>query len=178
MIKTINFRSIFVVIVFSFFSIFCGGSQTVSGSVGENEAFSYCDSILFDLHDVSLNEASEEELVNAMNQADGAADRCELILPSTNVFESLFSAHKVRGLRIHGLWFEAALSRRFDGNDGYCAILSDAFDLLALSIWEIDSVLTSSDQVSGSDEIELRELRDLDLEALDVLYMGIESACH
>ena len=137
-----------------------------------------CQGILDELQSVDQQLATESELVLAMERADASRESCEQVILSvaTTQAEDVLYARQADQFELYALWFEGALSRRFDNFDGYCDILGDAFRILLSGVADVEALLTSGD-LGVMDQVRLQELRDLDLEALDVLFLEVEMQC-
>ena len=137
-----------------------------------------CDTLLSELRHLDYETASEAEMVGLMQSADQSSERCaELWLEQADTRgERQIAIHEGRQLPFQALLLESAISARFDNRFGYCDILDDTFALLFTGLAEIEQALSES-WMSEDERNQLIELRDLDLEAVDVLVVHREENC-
>lgn len=166
-----------VVLVGVLLTAACGGRQQTRQTMPDERLLA-CDGLLERLAQVDTSTASESSLESAMNEADGAYSVCadawrdEAESPA----DMVFAGHRVAQLELRSLMFEAALSQRFDNMANYCAIVEDLFALILLSLAELENAIVSGD-FRGEELRSFEELRDLDLETIDVLLTATAEFC-
>ncbi len=82
----------------------------------------------------------------------------------------------VRQISIQARYLEAELAIRFDDGAHLCAIIAEAFEALIADLAEIEEALALPD-LPDADRRLLTQLRDLDLEATDVLVASAGDRC-
>lgn len=152
--------------------------QSEQRSVMPSERLIACDTLLSELRTAPVSTASEPELEAWMSAADRNGERCgELWAESAESdWEQQIALHRSYQLPLQSLLIEAAMSQRFDEHFGFCEIVQETFGLLFEGLTALESALGER---SLSDETRARviELRDLDLEALDVLMVSQSERC-
>lgn len=158
----------------------CGSRQTTSEPrpiVSERQQA--CDTFLSEAGALNTAEASEEQLTQAMQRADSDADICtRLYLESaeTDATRAL-AIHRGREFTLVALNMEAALSYHFDDRNHYCDIIRETFTLMLQNVADLELALNTPGLAETEEGRQLAELRDLDLEAMDVLYEATDSFC-
>ncbi|MFT6400365.1 MAG: hypothetical protein ACJAYU_005136 [Bradymonadia bacterium] len=122
--------------------------------------------------------ASELELDAWRTAANRNRERCgELWAESAGSdWEQQIALHRSYQLPLQSLLIEASMSQRFDEHFGFCEIMQDTFGLLFEGLTALESALgerSLSEETRGR----LLELRDLDLEALDILIVSRSERC-
>lgn len=137
-----------------------------------------CDTLLSELRMLDYQTAPEPELVAFMERADERTEPCAEMWheQASSVGEHAVATHQARQLRFQALLIESAVSDRFDNRFGYCEILDDTFALLFESLSDISGALEDGG-LSEADERTLRELLDLDTQALDVFLVHRAENC-
>jgi hypothetical protein len=155
----------------------CGGSQR-NAELMPDERLLACDGLLTRLADVDTTVASETELMAAMNEADASVERCTdaWVDGADSPAQVVLARHRGAQITLRALTFEAALSQRFDEMANYCAIVEDLFALILGRLAEIEAAIVA-DETSGEDRRKFQELRDLDLETIDVLLVATTEFC-
>lgn len=156
----------------------CGARQNDQRRVMPSERLLACDTLLAELRTAPLSTASEPELESWMAAAERSKVRCaELWAESAESdWEQQIALHRSYQLPLQSLLIETAMSQRFDDHFGFCEIVQETFGLLFEGLTALESALANrslSDETRGR----VTELRDLDLEALDVLMMGQMERC-
>jgi len=158
----------------------CGGAQTNEPPqrVGPGERALACDTLLHELYDLDLDLASESELETWRARGEARVDDCSTawLDEARSLAQTVMARHRAGELWIRTLFVEAALARRFDGFANYCAIVQDTFEPLFVGIADIEAALVSDD-VDDEERRQLIQLRDLDLEAIDVLAVAADAYC-
>lgn len=144
----------------------------------QSEGVLTCEALLDEFARLDSEEATEDELVAAMEKADQTADACALLFQeqATGRGDELLFAHRSEQLRLFSLFFEAALSRRFDSFSGYCAILSDLVRIIIEGINQ-EQLAIESGKLSPEDERKVRELLQLDVQTLEIVSIQVDSRC-
>jgi hypothetical protein len=155
----------------------CGSGQEDS-EVMLNEGVLTCEAMLEEFAAIDEESATEAVLSDAMNRADEAAEACETRFSRSADSEGdqLLFAHRSDQLRLFSLFFEAALSRRFDNFDGYCDILGDIVRVLVEGINEERQALEAGN-LSDEDLRKVRELLELDVKTLEVVSVQVGANC-
>lgn len=137
-----------------------------------------CRTMLREFVSVDTREMTEAELEAAMQRASANATPCgdAFDAEADTPGERQMAQHEGRQFQLYALMFEGTLSERFDDYAAYCPIVADTFQLLLANIAELEAVL-QRDDVAEDERSQLAELRDLDLEALDVLFIASEEHC-
>jgi hypothetical protein len=157
----------------------CGGSQDQPPPrTIWPERLQACQTLLNELASVDTQSAEEATLQAAMERADANREECTALFLETadSAGSQLLARHRGREFTLQALQIESALSYRFDNRQHYCEIIRETFVLLLQGVAELEAALL--DGIGSPDEIrQMTELRDLDLEALDVLYEATDSFC-
>ncbi|MFT4702551.1 MAG: hypothetical protein ACI81R_000236 [Bradymonadia bacterium] len=178
----ISMRLATTIIAFSGCSLLvgCGGQQLTShGQQGlSTERLEACRTLQTELEAVSLTESAEEELMRLMLRAREEAEPCkpEYLRGASGPVEELIARHEGRQLELYGLMVEATLSSRFDDYANFCDIVGDTFTMLLDNIASLEETL-QNESLTELETRQLLELRDLDLEAIDVFFMASERRC-
>ncbi len=138
-----------------------------------------CDTFLSEAGSVNTAEATEDDLIRAMERADADAGICTrlyLEAADTDAMRAL-AIHRGREFTLVALNMEAALSYYYDDRNHYCDIIRETFALMLQNVADLEAVLTLPEVVESEAGRQLVELRDLDLEAMDVLYEATDSFC-
>lgn len=137
-----------------------------------------CEAMVSRFDQMSVDTATEEELVHAMTEARDSFGRCDTQFRSagTTRGERALYAHRIDQVRLHELLFEATLSRRFDNMTGYCVILRDMVRVLAQSVADMEVVFESG-KIKGEEERTLGELYQLDIRSLELLSVQLSVTC-
>ena len=137
-----------------------------------------CDTLVRELHVLDVGEVSESELTSHMSHAQANAEWCTSAWrdQADGEHEQLLATHRGRQLRFQALLLELALSDRFDGQAGYCDILDETFALLFTGLADLESAL-QVDAIEAQIRARMIELRDLDVEAIDVLVVHRAENC-
>lgn len=137
-----------------------------------------CEALLDHLRNTDLQRATESLLERRLQEADALLEACREAYPRTahDPVEHVLLTHRADQIALQALFIEAELSRRFDGGAGYCVILGEAFGLLLGGMVRIDDTLACPD-LPREGRRQLEELRQLDLQTIDVLFLGFEAAC-
>lgn len=158
----------------------CGGAQTDEPPqrVGPGERALACDTLLHELYALDLELASESDLETWRARGESRVDDCSVawLDEARTLAQTVMARHRAGELWIRTLFVEAALARRFDGFANYCAIVQDTFEPLFVGIADIEAALVSDD-VDDEERRQLIQLRDLDLEAIDVLAVAADAYC-
>ena len=156
----------------------CGGPQAESQRVMPSERLLACDTLLTELRTTSLGSASEPELAALLESADRNSEVCAQLWAeaATSSWEEQIAAHRSYQLPLQALLIEAALSERFDGHFGFCDIVDETFAMLFEGIAALEAALANPD-IGHEDRLRAIELRDLDLEAVDVLLVTRTEQC-
>lgn len=156
----------------------CGGTPGSSPARIRSEHALNCDALAADLEQVDVDASTEGELVSAMELADTSSQTCRdaFLDEARSDAERVIANHRARQMAVHARYFEASLASRFDGGANFCDIISEALNLLLTDAVEIENAL-ADDTMGRADHDMLVQLRDLDLEAIDVLMLTAESAC-
>ncbi len=157
----------------------CGGTQS-TGPRGTtiNEAVLACEYTLESMSALDLENDSEATLEAAMNLADEREIECRehfARAARSNGQRAIFS-RRADSFTLYALHVEAALSRRFDGFEGYCTILGDMGRLLVGGIASMQDALTD-ETIVDEERRSITELVGLDFESLQVLSVQMESFC-
>ena len=137
-----------------------------------------CDTLLRELRAAPLSTASEPDLDRLLHAADTNSDPCDRLWAdsASNSWELQIAAHRSYQLPLQALLIEAAMSERFDGHFGFCEVVDETFALLFEGLAALEGALQSS-SLSPEDRGRIIELRDLDLEAADVLVITRMEEC-
>ena len=158
----------------------CGAHQTTEAPRAiVSERQQACDTFLSEAGAINTGEATEEQLTQAMLRADADTDICtRLYLESADTdSQRALAIHRGREFTLVALNMEAALSYHFDQRTHYCDIIRETFVLMLQNVADLEVVLSAPDERDSADGRRLAELRDLDLEAMDVLYEATDSFC-
>jgi hypothetical protein len=157
----------------------CGGSSagTDRTPIRSDRALS-CDALLADLEQLDVPASSEATLERWMHAADNSISTCEdaLLGEARTPGEQVIARHMVRQISIQARYLEAELAIRFDDGAHLCAIIAEAFEALIADLAEIEEALALPD-LPDADRRLLTQLRDLDLEATDVLVASAGDRC-
>jgi hypothetical protein len=166
------------VIALAAFALSACGSGQEESEVMLSEGVLTCEAMLEEFAAIDEESATEDALSSAMHRADEAAEACETRFSrnADSEGDQLLFAHRSDQLRLFSLFFEAALSRRFDGFDGYCDILGDIVRLLVEGINEERQALDSGN-LSDEDRRKVRELLELDVKTLEVVSVQVGANC-
>jgi len=158
----------------------CGAGQTtVMPRTIVSERLQACDTFLSEAGAMNTAAATEEELTQAMLRADADRDICtRLYLESadTDAAQAL-AIHRGREFTLVALNMEAALSYHFDQRNHYCDIIRETFSMMLQNVADLEVVLSVPGVLDSEEGRRLVELRDLDLEAMDVLFEATDSFC-
>lgn len=156
----------------------CGGNQGEPQRVMPSERLLACETLLDELRTAPLGTASEPELEALLESAERNAEPCTRLWAevSSTSWEEQIAAHRSYQLPLQSLLIEAALSERFDGHFGFCDIIDEIFALLFEGIAALEVALASPG-ISDDDRVRAVELRDLDIEAIDVLLVTRNEQC-
>lgn len=157
----------------------CGGRQvTETERQLTTERAQACRMMLTELIQTDLSEASEQALVDGMTRASENAEPCAAAFmdEAQTPGERAIATHEGGQFWLYSFVYEVTLSERFDDYSGYCAIVSDTFRVLVNGLGALEEAL-SLDTLRDDERRQLQELRDFDLEALDVLLIAVESRC-
>lgn len=156
----------------------CGGASSDSPMRIRSEHALNCDALAADLEQVDVEASTEAALVAAMELADAASLSCRdaFLDEARSAAERVIATHRSRQMAVHARYFEAALASRFDGGANFCEIIGETLNLLLTDAVEIEGALADAALVRSDREM-LVQLRDLDVEAIDVLMLTAESAC-
>lgn len=137
-----------------------------------------CEEMLHQLERVDPETASDEELEAAIAAAERNEARCrnQLSGAGSTPGERAFYVHRADEIRFFVYLFEAALSRRFDGYEGYCVILHDIMTLLAEGIETMNATLLE-EEMDDLSRRRLRELMILDLQTLELMSVESNETC-
>jgi uncharacterized protein YcfL len=158
----------------------CGSRQSTSDQRPiQSERQQACDTFLSEAGALNTSEASEEQLSQAMERADADAEICmRLYLESAETEATrALAVHRGREFTLVALNMEAALSYYFDDRNHYCEIIRETFTLMLQNVADLELALTTPGLAESEEGRQLAELRDLDLEAMDVLYEATDSFC-
>ena len=158
----------------------CGAGQTTAmPRTIVSERLQACDTFLSEAGAMNTAAATEEELTHAMLRADADRDICtRLYLESADTDASqALAIHRGREFTLVALNMEAALSYHFDQRNHYCDIIRETFSLMLQNVADLEVVLSVPGVLDSEEGRRLVELRDLDLEAMDVLYEATDSFC-
>lgn len=144
-----------------------------------SERLQACDTFLSEAGALNTGDATEAQLTQAMLRADADTDICtRLYLESADTgAEQALAIHRGREFTLVALNMEAALSYHFDQRTHYCDIIRETFSLMLQNVADLEVLLSEPDERDSTDARRLAELRDLDLEAMDVLYEATASFC-
>lgn len=144
-----------------------------------SERVGACETLLGELSMLDASAASEAELVAAMTTADTTGAECGQILinDAQTPVEQIIARNRARQFELVGRTFEAALSFRFDGRAFYCDIVRESFQMLLADQVDVETGLQELSGLSDEETRTLHQLRDLNLEALDVLFQATQRFC-
>jgi len=127
---------------------------------------------------MDLNNASEAELVATLRHLEEVEPSCRtaFLREAQTPAERVMAEHSANQFLLNALFVEALLSDRFDGRLHYCTILSDTFALMIEDIGNISLTLETV-AMSEAETRQLSELRDLGLQAADVLVVAAGEVC-
>ena len=157
----------------------CGGRQgTDSSRTLTTERTQACRTMLTELIQTDLANASEDALMAGMTRASEHAEPCAAAFldEARTPGERTIAAHEGGQFWLYSFVYEITLSERFDDYSGYCAIVSDTFGLLVSTLGSLEQAL-ESDDLLDDERRHITELRDFDLEAVDVLLIAAENRC-
>lgn len=137
-----------------------------------------CELLLDHLKDLDVERASEAELTRAMEDADQARDPCRGAWrgAARDRYERTLADHRTHQLALRALVIESVLAERFDNGVHICDIQREAFQFLLADIAALEQAIPASD-LSEDQRRQLIQLRDLDLESIDVLMVAHQSFC-
>ncbi len=137
-----------------------------------------CSSMIQDFHKIDADKATEEELEAAMSLAIDSYERCkrQFELAGKTKEDRAINGHRAEEIYLHSLYFESALSRRFDHMAGYCDILKDILKTLALDIQNMEEELATL-KFSEQQQKRMRELQLLDMQSLELVGAQMRLAC-
>ena len=156
----------------------CGGAQGETQRVMPSERMLACDTLLRELRGTSLATAPEAELDRLLQAADANSEECARLWAesASSSWEEEIASHRSYQLPLQALLIEGVLSERFDGYFGFCDIVDETFVLLFAGLAALESAL-EEESLSDEDRLRIVELRDLDLEAADVLIVTRTEQC-
>lgn len=158
----------------------CSGPQEVApaGPQIVTERAQACRTMLSEFVRMDLRTMPEADIERAMDRASSQQVACSAAFDdeARSVGEEQMAQHEGRQFSLYSLMFEGTLSERFDNYAGYCDIVADMFQLLLTNVGELEATLVAGD-LPESERLQLVELRDLDLEAIDVLFIASEEHC-
>lgn len=158
----------------------CGGPQSNEPAqrVGPGERALACDTLLHELYALDLETASEAELETWRARGESRVDSCTTawLDEARTLPDTVMARHRAGELWIRTLFVEGTLARRFDGFANYCAVVQDTFEQLFSGIADIEAALATG-TLDDEDRRQLIQLRDLDLEAIDVLAIAADEYC-
>jgi hypothetical protein len=144
-----------------------------------SERVGACETLLGELSMLDASAANEAELLAAMTTADTTGAECGQILinDAQSPVELIIARNRARQFELVGRTFEAALSFRFDGRAFYCDIVRESFQMLLADQVDVETGLQEFNGLTEEETRTLEQLRDLNLEALDVLFQATERFC-
>jgi hypothetical protein len=156
----------------------CAGSTTSGGRVLHDSRVVSCELLLDDLKVLDVDNATEERLSRAMDEAIRSREGCGLAWMSsaTNAYERTIARHREHQLTLRSLVIESVLSERFDGAAHVCDIQREIFRILLADIRALEDALNGTG-LSEAERRQLTQLRELDVESLDVLVVAHASFC-
>ncbi len=136
-----------------------------------------CDTLLRELRSLDYATATEAEMVHYMQATAESDEPCERLWMAQAVTrtDETIAAHQARQFDFQSRMVESAISARFDNRIGYCEILDEMFALLFTGLSDIEVAMQGN--LPAGDAANLHELRELDLEALDVLVVHRAENC-
>lgn len=150
------------------------GPRIVSEMVG------VCETMLMEL--TALDEYSLEEpaLQRAMESASTNAAMCaDVFLDNARTpVEQVIARNRARQFELLSRSYEAAMSVRFDNRAFYCEIVRESFQILLADQVDVETALTSIASLTALETRTLEQLRDLNLETLDVLFQATDRFCN
>ncbi|TVQ99506.1 MAG: hypothetical protein EA398_12230 [Deltaproteobacteria bacterium] len=137
-----------------------------------------CEELLFTLRNTSVDTRSHDTLDTILDEADALLPLCREAYPrvASNRAERHFNVHRAEQIALQALFLEAELADARRDHALYCDVLGHAFRLLLQGVARLDEALLD-DGVSPDERTRLRELRGLDLQAIDVLFLTYEGRC-
>lgn len=157
----------------------CGGAQpTTQGVLLPDERQLACDTLLEELGDLDTASLDEPTLQRRIDQAVGAIEPCRgaWARDTSHSASAVFADHRANQLMLRALTIEAAMSARFDGGANFCAILRETFSVLLQDLAALQAALDAG-RLPPQGVAALEQLRDLDMQALDVLALGADRLC-
>jgi hypothetical protein len=151
----------------------CGAPQPPPSTMTSGRLIA-CHTLVAEVSSVDLAQVDEAELVRLMEAARDGEQACAPLFASEPVHPAM-AAYRARQLRLRALLIELTLSTRFDHNAATCEIIRDAFAELFRSVTELNTALSA--EIPAEDAVVMEQLRDLELEALDVLVTTNRDLC-
>ena len=141
-------------------------------------AIDACEAILDGVRHALRHERDEAVLQAMLEQAVEAYPSCLVRYEAAarTPGEVVLFRHRAHHMELYALLLESELSARFDGGAHRCSILQDTFRNLIVGLRRIEEALEVT-PLSEEERRRLVELRHLDLQALDVLFLDFEATC-
>lgn len=157
----------------------CGGAQEMpTNRVLMSERLMACETFAQELGAMDLDGATRAELDAAFERAETEAPICRRLHleAATTPGERAIAAQEARKIPIQALLIEGAIEVRYEDGTQYCDILDEHFALLFIALAEIEDALLNV-ELSDEERRRLVELRDIELEGLDVLAVHRTENC-
>lgn len=160
----------------------CGASSRArtddAPRVMMSERLIACETLVSELRSLDTRRMTEADLVERMREAEASSAVCAELWrgEAETPGEAVIADQEARQVPFHALLLEGVLASRFDGMSNYCTILDDTFAILFEGLGEIEAALAGR-ALTDDERGRLIELRDLDLEAMDVLLVLRSEHC-
>ena len=159
----------------------CGGPATPDTPGLDDRDISQveaCEELLFSLRNTSVSTRSHDTLDAILDEADALLPHCRAAYPrvASSRAERHFNVHRAEQIALQALFLEAELAEARLDHALYCDVLGHAFRLLFQGVSRLDEALLE-DELSPDERARFRELRGLDLQAIDVLFLTYEGRC-
>lgn len=161
----------------------CGSSQTTDSGESAprivSEMVGVCETMLMELTALDENTLDEAALQQAMESASANASMCaEVFLDNARTpAEQVIARNRARQFELLSRSYEAAMSVRFDNRAFYCEIVRESFQILLIDQVDVETALSSITSLTPLETRTLQQLRDLNLETLDVLFQATDRFC-
>lgn len=137
-----------------------------------------CEAVLENLRALDVDNAPEPVLQQGLEDAILAYPTCRehYEAAARTDGERYLLLHRAEQIHLTALLLEAQLSARFDGGAHRCEILRESFVLLYGGVSWLESALAEGN-LTTPERLRIVELRNLDLQAIDVLFLDFRSTC-
>ncbi len=137
-----------------------------------------CMELLDSYERTDLSEAGEAELSRQMQESAANVEVCDqaISIAYDGPGGSVMASHLGRGLALHSLQAELALSYRFDGLEGYCAILEELIEALSDEVRNLNEFIESGEPTE-EDLRHLGPLLELSVQSLQISLLDYADTC-